>query len=87
LRTHLQRLAKNTGKVDPRLNIAWPALGLPIWDAFRRLGRPPSMGGVEAITNQEIQAYQNVYGVRFTAWELDVIDMFDNIALEILNKN
>lgn len=45
------------------------------------------MGGVEAITNQEIQAYQNVYGVRFTAWELDVIDMFDNIALEILNKN
>lgn len=82
----MQRLAANTGKVDPRLNIEWPQLGRPIWDAFRRLGRPPSMNGMEPIGMQEIAAYQDVYRIRFSGWELDVIGMFDAIALEISNK-
>jgi hypothetical protein len=86
LRTHLQRLAKNTGKADPRLFIEWPALGRPIWEAFTRLGRPPSMNGMERITNQEIAAYQSVRKVRFTDWELDTLAMFDSIAIEISSK-
>lgn len=44
------------------------------------------MNGVESITNQEILAYQTVRRVRFTEWELDVIEMFDAIAVDILNK-
>lgn len=66
--------------------IAWPALGLPIWEAFRRMGRPPSMNGMEPISAQEIAAYQSVYRVRFTGWELDVIAMFDAIAIDEANK-
>jgi hypothetical protein len=86
LRTHLQRLAKNTGEVDPRLNIAWPKLGRPLWEAFQRLDRQPSMGGLGPITLQGIQAYESLYRVRFTEWELDVLHIFDRIAMELSNK-
>lgn len=44
------------------------------------------MNGMEPISIQEIAAYQDVYRVRLTGWELDVIDMFDSIALEISNN-
>lgn len=64
----------------------WPKLGQPIWEAFTRMGRPPSMNGMEKISAQEIVAYQSLYGVRFTRWELDTLAMFDAIALEISNK-
>ncbi|MBC7860286.1 MAG: hypothetical protein H7Z39_16255 [Burkholderiaceae bacterium] len=86
MRTHLQRLAKNTGKVDPRLAIEWPALGLPIWNEFKRLGRPPSMNGIEPIGALQIDAHQRVYRIRFTDWELDTIAMFDAIAMEVMSK-
>ncbi|MYM31483.1 hypothetical protein GTP58_24420 [Duganella sp. CY15W] len=86
LRTHLQRLAVNTGKVDPRLQIEWPALGLPVWNIFQRLSRPASMSGALPISMQEVAAYQALRGIRLTEWELDVIELFDSIALEILNK-
>jgi nitric oxide synthase oxygenase domain/subunit len=86
LRTHLQRLAKNTGEVDPLLKIEWPKVGRPIWNAFRRLGRAPSMSGLGDITAQEILAHQQLYGVRFSAWELDVIHMFDALVQEHASK-
>lgn len=44
------------------------------------------MNGVEAITNQEIAAYQSLRGIRLTEWELDTLALFDSIALEVLNK-
>jgi hypothetical protein len=86
LRTQLQRLKNNTGEIDPRLLIEWPKLGLPIWEAFRKMGRPPSMEGVAEITLNEILAYQQLYRVQFSPWELDMLDTFDAIALEVLNK-
>jgi len=60
-------------------------LGRPIWEAFKRLGRPSSMG-VEKISTQEIIAYQTLYNVRFTRWELEALAMFDAIAIELSNK-
>jgi hypothetical protein len=83
----LQRLATNTGKHDPRLIVSWPAIGRPLWDAFRRLSRPASMGGALPITCQEIDACQRLYAIRFTPWELDVLAAFDQVALEFLNKD
>lgn len=50
------------------------------------MGRPPSMNGIEKISAQEIVAYQSLYGVRFTRWELDTLAVFDAIALEVSNK-
>jgi hypothetical protein len=61
-------------------------VGRPVWEVFRRLGRPASMSGVLPITCQEIDAYQRVHGVQLTPWELDLIAAFDNVALEFLNK-
>jgi hypothetical protein len=86
LRTHLQRDAKNGGAPDPRLTIEWPALGRPIWDAFRRMGRSVTMGGAGPILPENILAYQQLHGVRFTPWELEVIDAFDAVALEAMSK-
>jgi hypothetical protein len=86
LRTHLQRAAKNTGERDPRLNIEWPRVGRPIWDAFRRIGRSMTMDGPGPITPQDILAYQTLYCVKFTSWELEVIDAFDAVAIEAMHK-
>ena len=86
LRTHLQRLAKNTGEVDPQLNIEWPPVGRPIWEAFRRMGRSMSFSGPGPITPQDILAYQTLHGVRFSSWELEVIEQFDAIALNAMHS-
>jgi hypothetical protein len=86
LRTHLQRLARNAGEVDPRLNIVWPRSGRPIWEAFRRIGRSMTINGPGPITAQDILAYQTLYRVEFSAWELEVIESFDAIALEAMYK-
>jgi hypothetical protein len=82
----LQRAAKNTGERDPRLNIQWPRLGRVLWDAFRGIGRSMTMNGPGPITPQDILAYQTLYSVTFTAWELEVIEAFDAIALEAMHK-
>lgn len=85
LRTHLQRLARN-GKHDPRLNVQWPRIGREIWGVFTQLGRPPSMSGLARITQAEIQAWQQNQRVRLTPWELELITVFDGIAIDAANK-
>lgn len=86
MRTHLRRLAANTGKVDRRLTIEWPPYGRAVWETFKSLGRAPSMNGLTAISQQEIQAWQQNHGIRLTPWELEMIEVFDRITLEVLNK-
>lgn len=86
LRTHLQRAAKNEGKADPRLNVEWPRAGLPIWNAFRRMGRSMGPSGPGPITAENILAHQQLHRVRFTDWELEVIEAFDAVALEAMHK-
>ncbi|WP_157201817.1 hypothetical protein [Massilia sp. Root335] len=86
LRAHLQRVAQSTGDVDPRLHVAWPRLGRPVWDAFRRMGRSMTVNGPGPVTPQDILAYQALHRVEFSAWELDVIEVFDAIALEAMHK-
>jgi hypothetical protein len=82
----LQRLAANTGRVDPRLLVQWPKVGRPLWDIFNSLGRPPSMGGASAISQQEIQAWQHNHSTRLTPWELEMIQVFDRIAIATFSK-
>jgi len=82
----LQRVARNTGEHDPRLNVEWPRLGRSLWDAFRRIGRSMTMNGPGPIMPENILAFQQLHGVKFTPWELDVIDAFDAIAMEAMQK-
>jgi hypothetical protein len=50
------------------------------------MGRAPSLSGLGDITAQEILAHQQLYGVRFSAWELDMIHMFDALVREHSSK-
>jgi len=42
--------------------------------------------GVGPILPENILAYQQLHRVRFSAWELEVIDAFDAIAVEAMQK-
>lgn len=44
------------------------------------------MNGLCAITQQEIQAWQVNHGTRLSLWELEMIETFDRIAIDITNK-
>jgi hypothetical protein len=68
------------------LNITWPKHGGVIWEIFNQLGRSVAMGGVSPISAQEIISYQSLRNIRFTAFELDMIEEFDRIAIEYSNK-
>lgn len=82
LRTHLQRHARNTGQIDPLLLTEWPREGRMVWWAFNTMGRQYGMAGPLPITATEIDAWQRVHGIRLTPWELSMIRVFDQIALE-----
>ena len=87
LRTHLQRLAETTGRVDEKLLHQCPPEGLPIYQAFIQMGRSRVSGfGPSAISFHEIEAWQRLYGVRLTAWELDTIIELDSVFLRSASK-
>jgi len=44
------------------------------------------MNGPGPIMPENILAFQQLHGVKFTPWELDVIDAFDAIAMEAMQK-
>lgn len=44
------------------------------------------MTGPGPISLQGIEVYERRYGLRFTEWEVDVLQMFDAIAMESANK-
>jgi len=64
----------------------WPIEGRPLWEAFCRMGRPVGASGPGPLTSQEILAYQQLWGVQFNRWELEVIHMFDSIAMEAQSR-
>jgi hypothetical protein len=53
---------------------------------FNSLGRAPGTGGLSAISQQEIQAWQFNHGIKLTPWELEMIAVFDGIALDVSSK-
>ena len=63
-----------------------PPFATEIWSAFNAMARPPSMGGISKISQQEIQAYQYNYGIKFNCFELEMIDMIDRIAIDVFSK-
>jgi len=71
---------------DRRLDIDWPRTGRALWDAFRRIGRSMGPNGPGPILPENILAFQQLHGVRFSAWELEVIEAFDEVSLDAIHK-
>lgn len=60
--------------VDERLFAQCPAGCEAVWRAFVQIGRSRPAGfGVSAISLQEIESWQRLYGVQMTPWELDLL--------------
>lgn len=57
------------------------------WQWFLRLHnhRPVGMG-LSAIPYSEMQAFFNLNGIHLDPYEIEVIEVFDNIALRVLSK-
>lgn len=80
LRTHLERLHRNTGKVHPLLAEGRrhvPPAVAALWQTFRTLSatRAPAgaNGALAAITCGDIAAWERVHRVRLTVWEVETI--------------
>ena len=50
------------------------------------MGRSMTINGPGPVTPQDVLAYQALHRVEFSAWELDMIEVFDAIALEAMHK-
>lgn len=82
LRQHLQRAAELTGQPDPRLQRRVPPAGAALWETFCELAaaRPAGMGP-GAVPMAELQAWQQLHGVRLTPWEVGTLLAMDRAAL------
>lgn len=86
LRTHLQRAA-GTGRIDDRLFNECPKEGLSVWLTFVQVGRSRPAGfGASAVSLQEVEAWQRLFGVRLTAWELETIIELDAVFVGRAHK-
>lgn len=82
LRTHLQRLAQNTSRVDDRLLEEVPRSLRYLWDAFTDLGAKRRAGmGASPLTFVDIESWSRLYGVRLNPWELDTLIQLDVVTL------
>lgn len=50
------------------------------------MGRTSTLNGPGPIQPENILAYQQLYRVQFTDWELEIIEAFDAIALDAMHK-
>lgn len=79
MRTHLKRLARNTGRVDPRLRIQPPEAGRAVWEVFCAVST-----GAAPLTWLELDAWQRVNRIELTAWERDTVMAMDRAVIEQL---
>jgi len=89
LREHLQNVQEQTGVVPKELEnlIELPESMNDYWMWFLRLHnhRPAGMG-LTAIPYSEMQAFFNLNGIHLDPYEIEVIELFDSIALRVLSE-
>lgn len=75
----MQRAA-GTGRVDERLFNVCPKGAESVWSAFGQIGRSrPSGFGVSPVSLVEIEAWQRLFGVTLTPWEIETIIEVDAV--------
>lgn len=89
LRTHLQRLAYSSGKVDERLEARPPpAAVMALWETFLTLSssRRTAMAA-HPLTMVDIEAYCRMAGIELSNWELETLIALDAVAMAAAAKN
>ncbi|MGA1296975.1 MAG: phage tail assembly chaperone [Burkholderiaceae bacterium] len=89
LRTHLQRLAYSSGKVDARLEAPPPARAVRgLWDAFLMLSASRRSGmSPHPLTMVDIEAYCRMANIQLSNWELETLIALDAVAMAAAAKN
>lgn len=85
LRDHLAAAASAGARPDPSMiTPEVPRCCMTIVAAFGQLSaaRPAGMG-MSAIPPTEIDAWQRLYGLRLTPWELDTLTAMDGAAMSV----
>ena len=82
LRAHLQAAAAAGARVDARLLSRPPREALALWGAFLDLSAARPMGMTAgAIPPSEVLAWQQLHGVRLSAWEVETLGAMDRAVL------
>jgi hypothetical protein len=83
LAQHLLAAQRATGRADERLLARPPAAGAWLWGVFLQLHHARGAGGMgpAPITLPDLQAWQQVYGVRLAPWEVETLQAMDHAAL------
>lgn len=89
LRTHLQRMAYSTGKVDARLDLPPPPRAArALWETFLLLASTRRSGmSAHALTMVDIEAWCRLTGVTLSDWELETLICLDAVAMASAAKN
>lgn len=88
LRTHLQRLARNTGRVDERLLVEVPPSVEQLWEVFMAWAVQRRSGmSMHPLTFTDIESWCRLYGVCLNPWELDTLLELDAATLRVAAEN
>lgn len=91
LRDQLEVVQKTTGVVPDQLQppCELNELFLDAWKFFLELhsSRPSNEFGVSAISFSEMQSYFTLNQIEVQPWEVEIIKLFDNAALQVINES
>lgn len=89
LKEHLENVQRITHKVPKELEnlVELPECMREYWNWFLKLNnkRQPGMG-IAAISYQEMKAFFELYGIYPEPNEIEVLEMFDRLAVETFSK-
>jgi hypothetical protein len=89
LRTHLQRMAYSSGKVDARLEAPLPPRAVEaVWETFLLLASTRRSGmSAHPLTMVDIEAYCRMSNIQLSGWELETLIALDAVAMAAASKN
>jgi len=81
-------MAASNGRTDERLLAECPRECRTLWDTYLQIAHTRQQGMAACgIQFSEIEAWQRLYQVTLTAWEIDALIIIDRIALSAGQKN
>jgi hypothetical protein len=89
-RDHLLAVERVTGETPDDLKLLPIPAGMDgLWSTFLQLHprRAPGMNGPAALTPSDLLAWQQLYGVEFTPFEVETLFALDDAAVNVLTAS